>query len=856
MNDFMYNEIKLNTYKILTKVGLSKFVKENGHSNYSIVSACFNVEKYIDEFVESVVHQSLDFRKNIQLILVDDGSTDSTLVKIKRWASLYPGNIEFIHKKNGGVSSARNAGLDLAKNEWVNFADSDDFFDVHAFKNVDDWLKRLDSENDIQMVSLNLVFYYEGREYPVSDTHPLGYRFRGAAPYRLKKIESLGDFIQLSCSSTLLKLQSIRNQGLFFDERQTIAEDAFFINVFLINNLKSKALFVRDSVYFYRKREDKSSALDKRWGKKDKILSPLYLFHQRLVKYSKEHISYVPQFVQNTILYDLYWYFRNCVNKNESLHFLNPEEISTFVNSIHNNLSIINHFNIINARWFWFYWKVGILWFAHSMEFEYQVVYIEDCDEKRREVKVHFLSVRQGDFPTLEVNGKPAKITHKTTANDDFCGSFFLRHAVCWVSLKGYLTDAPIVFRAESKPTYVNVPGLGRKIFATWAEIAESFGSDAWHANHSFLPSMNKFKKAWLFMDRDTQADDNAEHLYRWTAKHHPEINKYFLLNRSSNDWQRLETEGFKLVAFGSEEHKAAMNSAVRIISSAGDDYVYNYFHTGIPRGMKYVFLQHGVTKDDLSTWLNNKPISLFVTTTEPEYKSILEDGSHWRYTDKEVKLLGFPRHDALIKKNRPEKLVAVMPTWRVSLVGPTHNGSSHDLNPDFMQSGYAQAWRSFLCSAGLKTILDRHSYKALFFPHFNVQPYLEQFRLPHWVKGVTQNNANYQDVFGRASVMVTDYSSVAFDFAILDKPLLYYQFDFDEVFNQHTHTVQKGYFDYDRDGFGNVCYDEDSVLDSLEKLLDEGCVNPPKYSERVKKTFKFRDGGNCARVFDAIADL
>ena len=151
------------------------------------------------------------------------------------------------------------------------------------------------------MVSMSLVYYYEGREFPVSDTHPLRYKFHGIAPYHLKSIEGLEDYIQLACSSTLLKLQSIRNQGLFFDERQTIAEDAFFINVFLINNLKSKALFVRDSVYFYRKREDKSSALDKCWGKKDKILSPLYLFHQRLVKYSKEHISYVPQFVQNTI---------------------------------------------------------------------------------------------------------------------------------------------------------------------------------------------------------------------------------------------------------------------------------------------------------------------------------------------------------------------------------------------------------------------------------------------------------------------------------------------------------------------------------------------------------------------------
>lgn len=856
MSNFKYNELKLSMYKILTKIGLSTFVKEKGHSKYSIVSACYNVEKYIDEFVESIVHQSLDFRKNIQLILVDDGSTDSTLVKIKRWASLYPGNIEFIHKENGGVSSARNAGLGLAKNEWVNFADSDDFFDVHAFKNVDNWLNQLDTENDIQMVSLNLFFYYEGREFPVSDTHPLGYRFRGTAPYKLKNIDSLGDFIQLSCSSALMKLESLRSHGLYFDDRQRYAEDAYLINVFLLNEIKSKALFIKDSVYFYRKRGNKTSALDNCWTQKDKFLKTLSLAYLRLIEFSKDHLMYVPQFVQNFIVYDLYWYFVKIVNSNESLFILNQQDKLTFIELIHKILSHIHKDNIINARWFWLYWKVGILWFAHGIELEYQVLYVEAWDMKRKEAKIRFFSVRQSKFPSLEINGDPAKITHKTTAVDDFCGSFFLNQIVCWVSLEEFLPDEPLDFRAEGKFTYIDVPSFGRRRSCTRSEIDEAFGADAWRAQHSWIPFTSKFKDAWLFMDRDTQADDNAEHLYRWTTKHHPEINAYFLLDRSSNDWPRLEADGFNLVAIGSDEHKAAVVDAVRMISSAGDNYAYDYFHTGIPKGMKYVFLQHGVTKDDLSSWLNGKPISLFITTTEPEYKSILDNGSHWRFTDKEVKLLGLPRHDALIKKNRPEKLVAIMPTWRVSLAGPTHNGSEHELNPDFMQSGYAQAWRSFLCSSRLKTTLDRHNFKALFFPHFNVQPYLKQFKLPHWIKGITQKDANYQDIFGRASVMVTDYSSVAFDFAILDKPLLYYQFDFDEVFNQHTHTVQKGYFDYERDGFGNVCYDENSVLDSLEKLLDEGCANPPKYSERVKKTFKFRDGGNCARVFDAIADL
>lgn len=58
--------------------------KIKGHSTYSIISACYNVENYIDDFIESIVYQSLGFKEHIQIILVDDGSRDDTLEKLKK----------------------------------------------------------------------------------------------------------------------------------------------------------------------------------------------------------------------------------------------------------------------------------------------------------------------------------------------------------------------------------------------------------------------------------------------------------------------------------------------------------------------------------------------------------------------------------------------------------------------------------------------------------------------------------------------------------------------------------------------------------------------------------------------------
>lgn len=111
------------------------------------------------------------------------------------------------------------------------------------------------------------------------------------------------------------------------------------------------------------------------------------------------------------------------------------------------------------------------------------------------------------------------------------------------------------------------------------------------------------------------------------------------------------------------------------------------------------VFLQHGVIKDNLSGWLNSKEaINCLVTTTPDEYHSIVNDGSPYKYSRKDVVLTGLPRHDALLdRQSKSERLIVIMPTWRKTLVGDaTQNGNDRQLNPEFMQSAFAQHWFNF----------------------------------------------------------------------------------------------------------------------------------------------------------------
>lgn len=113
----------------------------------SVIVPVYNVEKYLDKCVESIVNQTY---KELEIILVDDGSTDNCPAMCDEWAKK-DSRIKVIHKENGGLSNARNVGLDFAKGEYITFVDSDDYLFNQSLEKM---LKALEEyEADISMVS-------------------------------------------------------------------------------------------------------------------------------------------------------------------------------------------------------------------------------------------------------------------------------------------------------------------------------------------------------------------------------------------------------------------------------------------------------------------------------------------------------------------------------------------------------------------------------------------------------------------------------------------------------------------------------------------------------------------------------
>lgn len=124
----------------------------------SIVVPIYKVEKYLAKCVESIMSQSY---RNIELILVDDGSPDSCPQICDKYKNK-DSRIKVIHKQNGGLSDARNAGLKIATGEWITFIDSDDYVGVNFLKNL--YFAATSMDADISMCDYKSVFDNAGQE--------------------------------------------------------------------------------------------------------------------------------------------------------------------------------------------------------------------------------------------------------------------------------------------------------------------------------------------------------------------------------------------------------------------------------------------------------------------------------------------------------------------------------------------------------------------------------------------------------------------------------------------------------------------------------------------------------------------
>ena len=232
----------------------------------------------------------------------------------------------------------------------------------------------------------------------------------------------------------------------------------------------------------------------------------------------------------------------------------------------------------------------------------------------------------------------------------------------------------------------------------------------------------------------------------------------------------------------------------------------YRVFH---PRQL-HRFLQHGITENEME-WMHRKNmyIDLFVCGAKPEYEYIRDT---FGYPEHVPQYVGLARFDNLIRAERKEKMILVMPTWR---------GSHYPTGEAFRNTAYYEHFQSLLCCKELEQLLEQYDYRLVFYPHVEMQKDSRMFESgSDRITIVSKETHDVQKLLMDCALLVTDYSSVFFDVAFLRKPVVYYQFDEEEFRKYH---YQKGYFDFRRDGFGPVCTTQEALLEALTDSFENG---------------------------------
>lgn len=849
---------------------------------FSIIITAYNAESVIRKSIKSIIKQSLDFKENVEIILINEGSKDKTGEICKHYSSIYPNNIRHISKKYEGRGASRNLGISHAKGEYITFLDAEDYISKNTLKRV---LAVFQKNKEINIVTINSNFYESLSNDPILE-------LKYDTTWVIDLIKN-PEFFQAQAMTCFFKRESIKN--LQFSEEITLSEDISFVNHLLIDNPKIGVS--SNCKYYIRNPNEKKTLLSIIPKSEDSKRNEEFNF-MTLIRKSLDIYGSTPVFIQNTILF----YFNELI-LNESINEkLNQKQIKYLNTKINEILRFVDEESIYRHQLLDVRVKTFLLFLKNDYSYpkkdqirltkslKLDTVYIDiyeiiddtlhilanlnsiALDEKvdayvnseKVETKVlkfpqrekYYLNERYLVNHTFEFyvkldENKSYEIRFKSNIspelNIDFSRPCNFSKVVGYAKTKKYLSvleGNSIKIKRKKTSSWLKqecrtlknmlknrVPG-----FETAIPI---------RLMYFLLYPFYRNKRIWFYMDFPTIADDNGMHLFKYSIEQKEKgIKKYFIIDKNTDSYRKMKNIG-PVIAYHSMKHRVLGLFAEKIITSHPDNnYIYGFWghypnFAGILKSGT-LFLQHGITLNNISSWLNkfDKNLDFLLTASKKEYDSLFR--YYYNYDEEIIQLLGFPRFDNL--KDEKTKTLLLMPSWRRYL--------SKENKYTISNSSYFKTYNSLINNPRLIELAKENGYEIIFRPHPHVYQFIELFDKNDFVK-IDYERGSYQELFKKGALLITDYSSVAFDFAYLKKPVLYYQYGEDYHFN-----LEESYFDYEKMGFGEVCNSEDELIDLIEQYIENDCKMKDKHVQNVEDYFIFTDRNNCKRVHEAILKI
>ena len=286
----------------------------------SVTMAIYNVEDYIDECMNSLINQTIGF-ENIQVVMVDDCSTDNTREICRKYAQRYPDNIIYIEKtENSGVSITRNMALQRCTGEITTSVDPDDYVDLELFENAYNYYQEV--KDDVDVVAVPLHFFEGSNDYHINSK----YRFQET---RVIDITEEYYHIHPSTCGTFATTSILQKFG-YPVNLNVDSEDLYLITHVILEKNKY-AVLVNGGEYRYRKRSSQDSLTQTYAEKKEWYIDKMDNFFIPLINYSKSKYGKTLRYIQFICRYLLQWNIKyNYGTKN----ILSTEETEIYLSKL------------------------------------------------------------------------------------------------------------------------------------------------------------------------------------------------------------------------------------------------------------------------------------------------------------------------------------------------------------------------------------------------------------------------------------------------------------------------------------------------------------------------------------------
>jgi len=349
--------------------------------------------------------------------------------------------------------------------------------------------------------------------------------------------------------------------------------------------------------------------------------------------------------------------------------------------------------------------------------------------------------------------------------------------------------------------------------------------------------------KAWLLYEFEASAaQDNGLALFEALKRSRKDLDVKYIIDTRHADAKKLKGYGWSVIRKYSFRHYWSLLTAQILISSQSRYHGYRLAppkNDPIGREMAkkpFVFLQHGVIALKKISFHRSNPrvaADLFFSSTKLEQEIICRE---FGYESAEVPLIGLPRFDKLVDKSGEFNEILVMPTWRKWL----QRSNRHS----FLGSEFFRNYITFLKSSDLAELCQRERVLLKLYLHPMIAKNIDCFTdLPAHVQVVSNGQEPINELMMKARMLVTDYSSVAWDFMYMKKPVAFFHFDLPKY-----EQVHGAYFDL-KQGLGRASVQKPSELVSLLKEWLDG----DGWSGPAINQFEHIDKNNCSRAIEVI---